>query len=76
VLHGRISPVVGGMQVRRQIYYGGAWHDAGRTTSGPHGYYEFRFVPPTKGVYAYRVVVAAFDGRSHGFSPVRRLRVK
>ena len=75
VLHGRISPVVGGVQVRRQIYYGGAWHDAGRTMTGLHGYYQFRFVPPSKGVHAYRVVVAAFDGRSHGFSPVRHVRV-
>lgn len=76
VLHGRISPAVGGIQVRKQIYYSGAWHDAGRTTTSPHGYYAFRFVPPTKGGHAYRVVVSAFDGRSHGYSPVRHLVVR
>ena len=76
VLHGRIAPAVGGVQVRRQIYYGGRWHDLGRTTTGPHGAYAFRFVPTSKGLWAYRAVVAGFDGRSHGYSTVRHLRVR
>jgi hypothetical protein len=74
-LRGHAIPALAGIRVTRQAFYGGRWHSVGPVTTGPHGAYAFRFAPPDKGVHAYRVVVPGFDGRSHGYSPIRRLRV-
>jgi hypothetical protein len=62
--------------VVRQSYYGGRWHSIESTTSAAHGNYAFPFAPPTKGVHVYRVVVPGFDGRAHGYSPIRRVHVR
>jgi GH25 family lysozyme M1 (1,4-beta-N-acetylmuramidase) len=75
-LRGHVQPLMAGVRVTRQAFFGHRWHSVGATTTGPHGGYEFRFVPPSKGVHVYRTVVAGFDGRSHGYSPSRRLNVR
>ena len=74
-LRGHIRPTLDGVRVKRQAYYGHRWHAAGSTRTDANGNYSFRFAPTTKGVHFYRTLVAGFDGRSHGYSPSRRLRV-
>jgi GH25 family lysozyme M1 (1,4-beta-N-acetylmuramidase) len=75
-LRGHGIPALAGVQVVRQSYYGGRWHSIESTTSAAHGNYAFPFAPPTKGVHVYRVVVPGFDGRAHGYSPIRRVHVR
>jgi hypothetical protein len=74
-LRGHVRPTLEGVRVTRQAYYGHRWHAAGTTYTDGSGRYRFRFAPTTKGVHFYRTLVAGFDGRSHGYSPSRRLRV-
>ena len=74
-LRGHIRPLTAGIRVVRQAYYGHRWHAAGSTHTDATGSYRFRFAPTTKGVHFYRTVVSGFDGRAHGYSPSRRLRV-
>jgi GH25 family lysozyme M1 (1,4-beta-N-acetylmuramidase) len=74
-MRGHMIPSLAGFRVQRQAFYGGRWHTIESTTTGSHGDYSFRFVPTTKGGHAYRVVVPAFDGRAHGYSPIKHLRV-
>jgi hypothetical protein len=66
---------VGGVTVLRQGYYGHGWHVWASTTTLADGSYSFAFTPTAKTTDIYRTVVAAFDGRSRGYSPVRTLKV-
>jgi hypothetical protein len=75
-MRGHLIPSLAGFRVQRQAYYGGRWHKLGSTTTGDHGDYSFRFAPAAKGGHDYRVVAPAFDGRAHGYSPVRHVRVR
>jgi GH25 family lysozyme M1 (1,4-beta-N-acetylmuramidase) len=72
---GSITPAVAGVTVLRQGYYGHGWHVWASTTTLADGSYSFAFTPTAKTTDIYRTVVAAFDGRSRGYSPVRTLRV-
>jgi hypothetical protein len=74
-LRGHVRPALEGVRVTRQAFYGHRWHAVGSTYADADGRYRFRFAPTTKGVHLYRTLVAGFDGRSHGYSPSRRLRV-
>jgi GH25 family lysozyme M1 (1,4-beta-N-acetylmuramidase) len=74
-MRGHVKPALEGVRVIRQAFYGHRWHNAGSTYTDANGDYKLRFAPATKGVHYYRTYVAGFDGRAHGSSPSRRLRV-
>jgi hypothetical protein len=77
VIRGRIAPGVSGVTVRRQAFTRGRWHVLQTTTTGADGTYAFTFRPQARhrAVRHVRVVVAAFDHRSRGYSSTRAIAV-
>ena len=75
VVVGRVSPGLAHLVVRRQVRRDGHWVTVAKTRTTATGAYRFRFVPHTRSVRVYRVVVAPAPGRTGAASPVLRLRV-
>lgn len=76
-VRGHITPHVAGVHVRVQAYYRSSWHTLHRVRTTAHGAYVMHLRPRShvRTTKYYRVVVAAFDGRSRGASAVHRVHV-
>jgi GH25 family lysozyme M1 (1,4-beta-N-acetylmuramidase) len=78
VLRGHTTPGAAGVTVRRQAYYGHAWHVVQQARTDASGRYAFAFRPHARHrvVKHMRVVVEAFDHRSRGASGTKSLVVR
>jgi GH25 family lysozyme M1 (1,4-beta-N-acetylmuramidase) len=74
-IRGSAAPFRRGQLVKREGYFGGAWHVWATTKIGKRGRYEFRFRPTAKVVDVYRIVVARTVHRGAGHSPRLKLTV-
>ena len=73
VIRGHVNPALAGTTVRRQAYYRGRWHVLQTSETDASGAYDFTFRPHARHrtVRHVRVVVAAFDHRTRGYSVTR-----
>ena len=75
VIVGRVTPRLAHLAVKRQVRRDGHWVTVAWTRTTAAGAYAFRFVPRSRSLRLYRVVVAPAAGSTGAISPLVRLRV-
>jgi GH25 family lysozyme M1 (1,4-beta-N-acetylmuramidase) len=74
-IRGSAAPFRRGQLVKREGFFGGAWHVWATTKIGKRGRYEFRFRPTAKVVDVYRIYVVRTVHRGAGHSRSLKLTV-